>query len=89
VSSPHERPKPNELRALIHALREPVGSFVIRLALLDDEELSDDAQEHIDAMLSSVQRMIRALTEMTSRFELDRGESTPLAILSDERISHL
>jgi hypothetical protein len=37
-------PQPNEIRRLLHALREPVGAFVIRIALLDDEKLSDDAQ---------------------------------------------
>ena len=77
-------PQPNEIRKLMHALREPVGAFVIRIALLDDEKLSDDARDHINAMLVSVQKMMRALTEMTARFGLDAGETTPLAILSSD-----
>jgi hypothetical protein len=47
-----------KIRRLLHALREARRAFVIRIALLDDEKLSDDAQDHINAMLGSVQKMI-------------------------------
>jgi len=76
-------PAPNseELRRLMHALRGEIGSFVIRLALLDDEEMSSPARTQLDAMLVNVDRMVEALAAITSSFDLEDGKSTPLAIL--------
>lgn len=71
-----------DLRRQVHALREPLGSLVIRLALLDDEIHTDAGQQHIDSMLASVQRMVAALAEITATLCLELGDSTPLAILS-------
>jgi hypothetical protein len=44
--------------------------------------MSEAAREHVSAMLSNVQRMIGALAEITSRFGLELGDSTPLAIIA-------
>jgi hypothetical protein len=78
-------PGTDETRKLLHALREPVGAFAIHVSLLDDEELSARAQHHLDAMLISVERMTAALAAITSRFGLELGDSTPLAILNQDR----
>jgi len=66
----------------MHALREPVGAFVINLSMLDDENLSTEGRERLEAMLANVQRMVEALTELTAGLGLERGSSTPLAMLS-------
>jgi hypothetical protein len=78
-------PETDETRKLLHALREPVGAFAIYVSLLDDEELSARAQHHLDAMLVSIERMTAALAAITSRFGLELGDSTPLAILNHDR----
>lgn len=69
----------------MHALREPLGTVAIRLALLDDEAVSDAAREHLEAMLTSVHRMMKALSAITELFGLEAGSATPLAILTDQR----
>jgi hypothetical protein len=74
-------PNTEELRRLLHDLRGEIGSFVIRLALLDDQKMSGDARTHLDAMLVNVDRMVGALARFTSGFGLEGGKSTPLAIL--------
>jgi hypothetical protein len=65
-------------------MREPVGTLLIYLSMLDDEDMSDEARRHLDVMLTSVTRMTEALAAMTKRFELELGDSTPLAIISHE-----
>jgi len=72
----------DDLRQLLHALREPVGAFAIKLALLDDEQLSDDARRCINQMLSEVERMAEAISAISSHFRLEVGDATPLAIIS-------
>ena len=74
-------PDTHELRQLLHDLRGDLGSFVIRLAILDGEEMSGAARKQLDAMLVNVDRMVASLARITSRFGLDGGKSTPLAIL--------
>ena len=74
-------PNTDEFRRLLHALRGEIGSFVIRLALLDNQEMSGAARTHLDAMLVNVDRMVEALAGITSAFGLEGGKSTPLAIL--------
>jgi hypothetical protein len=78
-------PNRNEIRGLLHALREPVGAFVIHLSLLDDEDLSEEARSHLEAMLVNVQRMVEALGDITSSFDLEAGSSTPLSVLIAQR----
>jgi hypothetical protein len=73
------------LRRILHDLRDPVGAFVIHLSMLDDRGLDEDVQRHVDAMLGAVQRMVGALADLTAQFELERGKSTPLAILNRDR----
>jgi hypothetical protein len=77
----------DETRKLLHALREPVGAFAIYVSLLDDEELTERARHHLDAMLVSVEHMTAALAAITSRFGLELGDSTPLAMLNQDRPS--
>jgi hypothetical protein len=74
----------DELRRLLHRLREPLGAFAIRLTLLDDATMDDAARAHVDAMLAEVQRMTRAVEAITARFGLEVGDSTPLAIIHRE-----
>ena len=74
-------PNIDELRRLLHALRGEIGSFVFRLALLDDQEMSGAARIQVEAMLANVERMVEALAGITSSFGLEGGKSTPLAIL--------
>lgn len=75
-------PRIDEIRQLVHALREPIGAFVIHASLIEDEQLSDTAREHLIAMLSNVERMVGALAEITSRFGLELGDATPLAMIT-------
>ena len=74
-------PDTDELRRLLHDLRGALGSFVIHLALLDDQEVGGRARKHLDAMLVGVDGMVEALAQITSSFGLEGGKSTPLAIL--------
>jgi signal transduction histidine kinase len=74
-------PKPDDVRRLMHELREPLGSFAIRLSLLDEADLSRDARRHLDVMRTSVQRMAKTIGEITTAFGLE--DSAALAILSD------
>jgi hypothetical protein len=75
-------PTTDEIRRLMHALREPVGALVINLSLLDNERLSAEGRQRLDASLSNVHRMVEAIAEMTARFGLECGSSTPLAMVS-------
>jgi hypothetical protein len=77
-------PTTDELRRLMHALREPVGALVINLSLLDNEDLSVEGQKRLDATLGNVQRMVEAIAALTGRFGLEGGSATPLAILSKQ-----
>jgi len=70
-----------ELRRLLHDLRGEIGSFVFRLAILDDQKMSGTARAQLDAMLANVDRMVGALADLTQGLGLDGGKSTPLAIL--------
>ena len=80
-------PSKDEILRLLHALREPMGAFFIHLALLDDEPLSENGRERLDAMFGNVERMAAALGEITARFGLEVGEATPLAIVNSDRRS--
>jgi hypothetical protein len=75
-------PTQDEVRRLMHAMREAVGAFVIRVALLEDRDLSESARTTRDEMLHDVERMTRALRAMTEAFGLERGPSTPLSMLN-------
>jgi hypothetical protein len=75
-------PDTDEARRLLHALRGALGSFVIHLAIVDDQEMSQDARTHLDAMLVNVDRMVEALAAISASFGLAGGKSTPLAILN-------
>ena len=66
----------------MHALREPIGAFVIHVSMIEDERLSEDVREHVAAMLTNVQRMIDALAHLTARFGLELGDSTPLSLIA-------
>jgi hypothetical protein len=44
--------------------------------------LSDEARERVDAMLGNVQRMMDALANITSRFGLELGDASPLALIA-------
>ena len=76
------RPTIKEIGIMMHALREAVGAFVIRVAMLEDEDLSERGRTTRDAMLSDVERMARALRAMTDAFDLEQTGSTPLALLN-------
>jgi hypothetical protein len=78
-------PTPDEVRRLMHAMREAVGAFVLRVALLEDADLSESARDTRDAMLHDVERMSRALRAMTEAFGLEHHGSTPLAMLNPRR----
>jgi hypothetical protein len=75
-------PKADEIRRLLHALREPVGAFAINVALLDDEALNEAARQRMNAMLSNVERMAKALAAITQAFGLEVGDSTPLSLIN-------
>ena len=75
-------PKADEIRRLLHALREPVGAFAINVALLDDEALNEAERQKINAMLSNVERMTKALAAITKAFGLEVGDSTPLSLIN-------
>lgn len=77
-------PTTDEIRRLMHALREPVGALVINLSLLDNEGLTPAARERLDAALGNVQRMVEAIATITARFGLECGSSTPLAMLNKQ-----
>ena len=79
-----DRPDPDELRRLMHALREPVGAFVIRLSLIEEEAVNEETREHLESMLASAHQMVKALSAITSCFGLEAGSATPLAILSNQ-----
>jgi hypothetical protein len=79
-------PTKEELSRLLHDLREPIGAFVIYLALLDDEELSSDGRKHLEAMLRNVERMVASIDVVASTFGLER--STPLALVSQHERAH-
>ena len=74
-------PKADEIRRLLHALREPVGAFAINVALLDDETLNEAAREKMNVMLSNVERMTKAMAAITKAFGLEAGDSTPLSLI--------
>ena len=66
----------------MHALREPVGAFAINAAMLDDETLDETAREKLNAMLSNVERMTKALAAITKAFGLEVGDTTPLSLIN-------
>ena len=68
----------------MHALREPTGALVINLSLLDNESLSAEGRQHLDATLGNVQRLVDAIAAITARFGLECGSSTPLAMLNKQ-----
>ena len=78
-------PNRNEIRRLLHALREPVSAFAIHVALIDDRDLNEDARSSLDAMLTQVEHMTKALAAITKAFGLELDDSTPLAMLSRTR----
>jgi hypothetical protein len=80
------RPETEEIRDLLHDLREPVGAFVIYLSLLDDEEVSPEARRHLEAMLASVKRMVEGLARITARFGIETA--TPLGIVAGRDRMH-
>ena len=82
--APPNPPRTDEIRRLVHALREPVGAFVIHVSMIEDEQLTDDVREHVQAMLSNVERMVGALADITSRFGLELGDTTPLSLIASE-----
>ena len=74
-------PKADEIRRLLHDLREPVGAFAINVALLDGEALNEAARQKMNAMLSNVERMSKALAALTKAFGLEAGDSTHLPLI--------
>jgi hypothetical protein len=82
VRIPSATPSTDEIGQLLHDLREPIGAFVIYLSLLDNEVLSAEGRHHLEAMLGNVQRMVKVVADLAAGFGLERGSSTPLAILS-------
>jgi len=47
--------------------------------------VSDETREHLESMLASVHKMVKTLRVITSRFGLEVGIATPLAILNDQQ----
>ena len=74
-------PTPAEVRRLMHALREAVGAFVLRVALFQNEDLSASGRTTRDAMLADVERMRRALRAMTDAFGLELDGPAPVHLL--------
>src|SRR5688572_21117943 len=70
----------------MHALREPLGTVAIRLSLLDDEAMSDEAREHLEAMLASVHRMMKAMSAIRALWS--RGGERDAASHSDRPAAH-
>ncbi|HEV8246972.1 MAG TPA: hypothetical protein VGP93_14440 [Polyangiaceae bacterium] len=81
-------PTNDEIIRLLHDLRDPLGSFAIRLSLLDETPMSDDARRHLAEMHKSFKRMTHALATITTAFALDT-ESIPLAIGKNRRPDEL
>jgi hypothetical protein len=75
-------PKADEIRRLLHALREPVGAFAINVALLDDQALNEAERQKMNAMISNIERMTNALAAITKAFGLEVGDSTPLPLIN-------
>ena len=78
-------PSTDEIRDLLHEVREPIGALVIYLSLLDNEALSAEGRHHLEAMLGNVQRMVKGVAGLVEGFGLERGSATPLAILTSGR----
>src|SRR5688572_23738825 len=85
---PSAPPDTDELRDLVHALREPVGAFAIRASLLDDQPLTVDGRQQLEAMIADVKRMADALARITARFQLEVGGSLPVPMVSQRTRGH-
>ena len=66
-----------QIRRLIHAFREPIGSFSIYLDLLERERQTAGAQAYLKAMRASMKRAVDVFDEID--FWLDNGYPRPLA----------
>lgn len=60
-------PDPHEVGRFVHALRQPLGAFVNYLALLEEEQLTAEAQKHLEAMHADVKRMAAIIDAMATR----------------------
>jgi hypothetical protein len=81
-SDPMSAPTNDQIRRLLHGLREPVSAFAIHVSLLDDTQLDASARRSVDAMLANVEHMTKAFTAITKAFGLE-VDDTPLAMLSE------
>ena len=60
-----------EIRRLLHAAREPVGSFSVYIGLLERERLPHVAQAYVQAIRANMKRAADAFEEID--FWLDNG----------------
>jgi hypothetical protein len=70
-------PSNDEIRRLLHALREPLGAFSIELELLDMQSMTTADQARLKRMRIEMDRAASALDEID--FVVDNGHSKPNA----------
>jgi hypothetical protein len=66
----------DNLRRLMHELRESVGAFAIHLSKLADGTLDSDGRDRIDKMRANARQMDKALAEIVILFGLDTHEAS-------------
>jgi hypothetical protein len=71
-------PRTDQIRRLMHALREPVGAFAINLSLLADDDLNGQARKRVATMKTNVRRMTEALSEIAAAFDLELEIEAPV-----------
>jgi hypothetical protein len=64
-----------EIRRLLHALREPLGAFVIHLELLDREELSVAGRSELKTMRANMERATKVFEDLD--FVMENGHAEP------------
>jgi len=68
-------PESDEIRRLLHVLREPLGAFSIELGLLDTESMTTADQARVKRMRVEMERASKALTAID--FVVQNGHASP------------
>jgi hypothetical protein len=66
-----------QIRRLLHAFREPIGSFSVYIGLLERERLTPGAQAYVKAMRAGMKRAVDTFEEID--FWLQNGYPPPVA----------
>jgi hypothetical protein len=68
-------PESDEIRRLLHVLREPLGAFSIELGLFDTQSMTTADQTRVKRMRVEMERATKALTEID--FVMQNGHASP------------